>query len=186
MVCDPNEHNFVKQTSYSIDIETDSAVVKNGTEEKRCKKCDKTPSELGDFVSSDTDTETESDQSSSKDEEITTDDDAMIIGSDNSEKQSASQKETTDSQKNSETLADNDESAFTSGEQNDDAYILDSSDTETADTDLNETNDDDSLLVPSGPTLCCPSCGFECPKSETPHYPGDSCPECKQAYLEKQ
>lgn len=185
MVCDPNEHNFVKQTSYSIELETESAVVKEGTEEKRCTECGKTPEELGDFVSSNPGESDESEADDTIDAEanqnVQQDDDAIIMGSDNSENQSAQR------QAASVTHGDevDEESSLHEGDQTDDAYILDSGGSEVMDEDTSETTSDDAL-VPSGPTLACSNCGFECPESETPHYPGDSCPDCQRAYLQKE
>ena len=175
MVCDPNEHNFVKRTSYSVEIETDSAIVKEGTEEKKCEHCGKTPDELGDFVSQEETSETDSIEESDSDSNYNSEqnDDAVIIGSDNSETQSSSENSNIN---NSEPT----EQTYSEGEQDDDAYII-----ESEDTDSSTSTENNTTIAPSGPTLVCENCGFESPKSNTPHYPGDSCPECKKSYLEE-
>lgn len=181
MVCDPNEHNFVKQTSYSIELETDSAVVKEGTEEKRCTECGKKPDELGDFVSSDAKSQSEETNDTSTEpstQNIETSDDAVIMESDNSESQAAQQQAASVTHGDE---VDTEEDVY-EGEQTDDAYILDSGSSEI--TTEPETQED--KLVPSGPTLSCSNCGFQCPAEETPHYPGDSCPECQREYLQKE
>lgn len=184
MVCDPNEHNFVKQTSYSIELETDSAVVKEGTEEKRCTECGKTPDELGDFVSSETKqetTETTTDSTETDTQNIETNDDAVIMGSDNSESQAAQQQAASVTHGNE---VDTEEEVY-AGDQTDDAYIIESDGAEVTTADETDTETEETL-VPAGPTLHCPNCGFQCPDGETPHYPGDSCPECKREYLQKE
>lgn len=194
MTCDPSEHNFVNESSYSIELETDSAVVETLEEEKRCKHCGKTPDELDDFVTESQTAESDTSDSTSGDvnETVdTADDDAVIMNSDNSEQQSgSSQHKTPPSEEEVEDISE--------GDQTDDAYIIggdavgtsDNSETADVDEELEDqwsgsTNEvDEDLYV--GPMLFCPNCGFEIPQTSAPQYPGDSCPECRKAYLKRE
>lgn len=180
MTCDPNEHKFVTKTSYSVSMETESAVVEDGSEEKRCEKCGKTPSELDDFVTPASNTDHTTDQTEDQDANIETNDDAVIMQTDNSESQAQHAHEPPATHKQDDgSSTDTDENLY-SGDQDDDAYIMGGAKVS------DETDDSNSEApVSSGPFLVCPVCQYKKAASQTPEYPGDSCPECRQAYLEK-
>jgi len=180
MTCDPNEHKFVTKTSYSVSMETESAVVEDGSEEKRCKKCGKTPSELDDFVTPASNADQPAEQNTGADGNIETSDDAVIMQTDNSEAQAQHAHEPPATHKQDDSSSTETDESLYSGDQDDDAYIMGGAKVS------DESNDADSDdAVSSGPFLVCPVCQYKKAASQTPEYPGDSCPECRQAYLEK-
>lgn len=183
MTCDPNEHKFVTTTSYSVSMETESAVVEEGSEEKRCEKCGKTPSELDDFVTpasaTTTDEQTPNNSAEESTGNIETEDDAVIMQTDNSEAQSKHAHEPPATHKQDDSSSSDGAEILHQGDQDDDAYVIGGSN-------VDDTPTEQPQSEPvSGPFLVCPVCDYRRPTNQTPEYPGDSCPDCRQAYLEE-